>query len=242
MELSKNAGTTESSPFNALTTMFYEPSKAFAMLDPRRHVWLPLALTIVSSCILTFWYFSMVDLAWMNEQAASKFSDPALREAASKGMPRGISQIMAVVGSMIMLPLIAAVIGVYLMLIGKLVSKEFSFVSGFSLAVWSSIPSLLALPLGAVQMLMSSNGQLTAGQLDPLSLNGLLFQYPMSNGFSGPLEALNVPVIWSIILMVIGFRMWAKVSNATALKVVLIPYAVIFAGWFGFAILMSKAA
>ena len=45
MELTKTTDTASNgSPFSALFTMFYEPSRAFAMLEPKRHAWLPLVL------------------------------------------------------------------------------------------------------------------------------------------------------------------------------------------------------
>jgi hypothetical protein len=42
------------------------------------------------------------------------------------------------------------------------------------------------------------------------------------------------------VLLVIGYQVWAKASRATAIKVVLIPYAVVYAIW-AVVNLMSKA-
>ena len=54
------------------------------------------------------------------------------------------------------------------------------------------------------------------------------------------LDTISFTGIWSVILTIIGFQVWAKVPLSTALKVVLIPYVTIFALWFAFA--MSQAA
>ena len=241
MELTQTADTpSNNSPFNALTAMFYEPTNAFGMLEPRRHAWLPLFLLMASTCVLMVWYFSMVDITWLAQQMNAAIPDPAAREQAEKMLTKGILLGGSLGGTVIGLPLVTAVVGVYFMLIAKAMSKDFTFGSGFALAAWSSVPGLLGLPLGAIQILLTSNNQLSLSQLNPLSVNQIFFQYGMAHPMASLLDTISLTLIWGIVLMVIGFQVWAKVSRATALKVVLIPYATIFGLWFAFA--LSKAA
>ena len=230
MELSK---TTSISPLGALATMFYEPAKAFAMLEPRRYGWLPLVLLMASSIILLMWYFNVVDISWLVEQD--------IREQANQVMSKGMLQGTTLGGMLIMLPLVTAIVGLYFMLVAKFMSKEFNFGKGFALSAWSSVPGLLLFPLGAIQILMSSNNQLRLSELNPLSVNQLFFHYEMSNPLAGPLDLIDVTIVWSIVLMVIGFQAWAKVSRTKALLVVLIPYLVVFCAWFSFAMAANKA-
>ncbi|WP_426105868.1 hypothetical protein [Massilia sp. TSP1-1-2] len=64
MELTKSTDTaSNASPVSALGTMFYDPSRAFAMLEPKRHAWPPLVLLIVTAMALMTWYFNVVDFA-----------------------------------------------------------------------------------------------------------------------------------------------------------------------------------
>ncbi len=242
MDITKAAAntTTESSPFSALISMFYEPSKAFAMLTPRRHAWLPLVMYLLTSSVLMLWYFNVVDIAWLVDQMNASIKDVAAREAAAKMMTKGMLQGFALGGTLVMIPLITVIVGVYLMLVAKSMNKEFTFGSGFALAAWSSVPNLLILPLGAMTILMSSNSQLSSSELNPLSINQLFFQYGMGNPMAGPLDMLSLFFFWGLALMVIGFQTWANVSRTTALKVVLIPYATVIGLWLAFA--MSKAA
>lgn len=241
MELTKTADTPSSnSPFNALIAMFYEPTKAFGMLEPRRHAWLPMLLLIASTCVLMAWYFSTVDIQWLAQQMNAAIPDPAAREQAEKSLTKGMLLGGSLGGTVIGLPLFTAVIGVYFMLVAKAMSKDFTFGKGFALAAWSSVPGLLALPLGAIQILLTSNNQLSLSQLNPLTLNQIFFQYGMAHPMASLLDTIGLTLIWGIVLTVIGFQVWAKVSRATALKVVLIPYATIFGLWF--AIALSKAA
>lgn len=243
MELTKTADTSSgNSPFGALIAMFYEPTKAFGMLTPRRHAWLPLVLAMVCSAILLVWYFNAVDFAWLSDQMNASIKDAAAREQASQMMTKGMMQGFALGGTLVGIPLITMLIGVYFMVVAKSMTKEFGFGDGFSLAAWSLVPGLLVLPLGAIQLLMSSNAQLSSSDLNPLSLNSLVFQYPMTHSLAGPMDMINVTSLWGVFLMIVGFQVWAKVSRATAMKVVLIPYVTILGGWIAIAMAMSKAA
>lgn len=243
MDTTKTADTSSgTSPFGALIAMFYEPTKAFNMLTPRRHGWLPLVLSMIFSTILLVWYFNMVDFAWLSEQMNASIKDAAEREQVAKMMTKGMMQGFAVGGSLVGIPMVTMLIGVYFMIVAKSMTKEFGFNEGFSLAAWSLVPGLLVLPLGAIQIMLSSNAQLSASDLNPLSLNSLIFHYPMSNSLASPLDMVNVTSLWGVFLMIIGFQVWAKVSRATAMKVVLIPYITCVGGWIAIAMAMSKAA
>jgi hypothetical protein len=239
MELTKSADAASPSPFNALLSMFYEPGRAFQMLTPRRIGWLPLLLIVACSLAVMVWYFSAVDFAWLQEQMLE--SIPATeRDAAKQMMTKGVMLGGTIFGVLVATPVIMAVTGVYFMLVSKAMSKSFSFYDGFSLSTWSSVPTMLALPLGAIAILMSSNGQLTFSELNPLSLNQLVFHRELGHPMAGLLDSISLPMFWSIFLMIIGYESWAKVSRSTAVKVVLVPYVTIYGLWFAFA--MSKAA
>lgn len=243
MELSKTADTTSgNSPMNALIAMFYEPSKTYAMLEPRRHAWLPLILVMVCSSVLLVWYFNIVDIVWTIDQMNAGVKDAAAREQASQMMTKGMLQAFSLGATWIGYPLVTALMGVYFMVIAKAMNKEFTFGTGFALAAWSSVPSLLLLPLGTIQILMSSNDQFSSSELNPFSVNQLFFQYPMNHALTAPLDMLSVTSFWGLALMIIGFQVWARVSRATAVKVVLIPYATLLGGWIAIAMAMSPSA
>ena len=239
MELTKTADTGNASPFSAIITMFYEPTKTFAAIEQRRAAWLPLILLMLTTGALMVWYFNTVDFAWLMDQMFSTIKDPAAREKAARMMSRQAMQISGLGGALIGLPVVFALIGVYLMFVGKMYSKEFTFGKGFALAAWSSIPSLLALPLGAMQIMLSSSGQMGFSDLNPLSLNTLFFHYPMGHPAGSLCDSVSVISIWSAVLMVIGFQVWAKVSRSAAVKVVAIPYAVIYGGWLAYALIKA---
>ncbi len=245
MELTKSPATLSAthSPFAALISMFYEPARAFSMLEGKRYAWLPLVLTMMSSAVLMFWYFNVVDFAWMIDTMFASIKEPAAREQASSMMSKGTMQTMGIASSLVIFPLFCALYGAYFMLVAKAMNKDsFGFGAGFALSAWSAVPGLLGLPIGAMQIMLSSNNQLTTSELNPLTLNQLFFQYPMMHPLSGPLEMLSVYFFWSMFLMIIGFHVWAKVSLSTAAKVVLIPHVTVFGLWLAYGLSTSPAA
>lgn len=241
MELSKTTDiASNTSPFSALIAMFYDPRRAFAMLEPKRHAWLPLLLLILSSTVLMFWYFSVVDFSWLMDQLFAAVKDPAKRDQARAMMSKSMMQTTAVITTLVSYPATCALAGVYFMIVGKSTNKDVSFGTGFALSAWAFVPALLMLPLGAVAIVMASGGQLGFSELNPLSLNQLIFHHEAAHPMASVLDSINVTSLWSVFLMVVGYQVWAKVARATALKVVLIPYLIIYGLWFAFA--LSKAA
>ncbi|HEX9173168.1 MAG TPA: YIP1 family protein [Telluria sp.] len=211
--------------------MFHSPTAAFSMLEPRRHAWLPLVLLIAASAGVLMWYFAVVDFAWLQDRMFASMRDAAQREQAGKVMSRGTLQTMSVAAAVAGIPFVAAVTALYLTLVSKFTHSELPFGKGFALALWSSVPILLVQILGAIQIALNPDGRLDLGQLNPVSLNQLFFHIEMGRPWSSLLDSVSVVSIWNMVLLVIGYQVWTRVPRATAAKVVLIPYAVIYAIW-----------
>ena len=226
-------------PFSALVTMFYEPTRTFEALEPKKQAWLPIILVIACMTAVTLWYFSVVDAGWFVEQMFSAMK-PKEREAAAQMLNANTMKISMISGQLIGTPILLCITGLYFLIAGKIAKRPVSFGTGFSLTAWAMVPSLLLLPLAAIQILMSTNAQFDYSALNMLSLNQLLFQYPMSNPLASLLDSISIVSVWNAVLLVIGFRVWARAPLATALKVVLIPYAVVYGIWI--AVALNQAA
>ena len=237
--MTNNAPIAKSSSAGALTSMLYEPTATFQRLEARPKGWFPTLVLMLSTAALTFWYFSIVDFAWLLDQMLAVMK-PDEREQAAKFMSRSTMQVTSLVSALVMLPLFFAILGVYLMIVSKAMSHGMSFGKSFALAAWSSVPGILLFPLGALQIMMASNGQLSFSELNPVSLNQLVFHYDMTHPLSTLMDTMNLTTIWNIVLLVIGFQVWAKVKRSTAILVVLIPFIVIYGGWFAYG--LSKVA
>ena len=239
MELTNNAPIASASPVSAFTTMFYEPTATFQRLEAKPKGWFPMLVLMGTMAALSLWYFSIVDFPWLRDQMLATLKSAEEREAAAKVMSKGFMQGTSLFSALVF-PVFFAIMGVYLMIASKALSHGISFSKGFSLAAWSSIPGILLLPLGAMQILMASNGQLSYSDLNPVSLNSLLFHYDMTHPLATLMDTLSLTTLWSIFLTVIGFEVWAKVKRSTAILVVLIPNLVIYGIWAAYG--MSKLA
>lgn len=220
--------------------LFYEPGQVFAQLASRRHTWFPLLLLMLSSGIIAYGYFSVVDLDWLHEESIASIDDPAVRELASSTKLSGsVARNVSAVAAAIAIPIVSALFGVYFLFV-SITQKYIGFRAGFSLAAWSSLPLLLQFPLAVAQWLLASGDQFTFESLNPLTLNQLFFQLDQAHPMAGILESLSVPFVWSMVLMVIGYEAWAKVSRVNAITVVLIPYGLIYGA--KLALALSQAA
>ena len=240
MQATDHAPSTSVSPTGAIVTMLYEPTATFRRLQPRPRAWIPLLLLMATSLVIALWYFSIVDFAWLLDQMLAAIKSADEREKAAAFMSKTVMQVSSLIGAVLGYPVYTAIVGVYLMIASKALAHGLSFGKGFALAAWSSVPYLLLFPLGAMQILLASSGQLAWSELNPLSLNQLLFHYDMAHPLASFMDALSVPTIWSIVLLTIGLETWASVKRSTALMVVLIPHILVFGVWFAYA--MSKTA
>lgn len=222
------------SAISTLGQVFTDPAKAFESLYERSNPVLPLLLLIVGSAALMTWYYQVVDMPWMIDQmlaSSPQGNDPAARAAMEKFMSPATMTATTVAGIAIMLPLILLITAVYFLLSAKVIGSEIGFGKWFSFAAWAAVPSLLTIPAGAVAILMASNGQLGQNEINPLTLNQLFFHLPMGHRWAGLLDAIHLPMFWSLFVSAVGYQVWTKKSAATSWVVVLLPYALIFGIW-----------
>lgn len=230
------------SPFSALVSIFYEPTATFARLAAQRATWLPVTVVAIASALLLLWYFfGFVDYAWFQDYMLASVSDPAEREQAAKmGMAQQTMGVLSAVSAVVGVLVAYSIGALYLLIVAKLKNQDFGFRQGFSLSAWASMPNLLLLPLGAMQMLLAGDGQVPPEALNPTTLNQLVFHFESTHPFAGMLESLSIPVIWGTVLMVIGYQAWTGVSRATAVRVMLLPFVVVYGIWLAYA--LSQAA
>ena len=235
-----NATEVQASAFGTLIAMFTEPSRAFAAVEKRSMVWLPLLLTLLGTSALLAWYFQSVDFAWLLDRMTATIPDQAGREKVKDFMSKTTMQVSSVSGAVVVTFFVYILFAIYFLLVAKIKKLEFGFTKWFSFVAWSYVPGLLMLPLGAMQILMASNGQLGLDQLNPVTLNQLFFHIEMGHPWASLLDSINITSIWSAVLMVLGFQVWSKLSRTTSIIVVMLPFGIIYGVWSVIS-LMSKA-
>ena len=229
------------SPMSTLISIFIDPAKAMQAVRERSMIWLPLLLMTLGTAAMMAWYYQMVDFPWLQDQilAASGQTDPKALEAARGFMSRGFMSGIGIVGVLISIPVILLLTAVYYLLAAKVIGNDLGFGKWFAFSTWAAVPTLLGIPLMAVQILMSSNGQLALEALNPLTLNNLVFHLPASDPWARLLNAINITSLWAAVVAIIGYKVWTAKSTMTSAFVVLLPQIVIFGGWAVIAMLRS---
>lgn len=212
--------------------MLSEPSKAFSAVREKSHAWLPLTLMVLGSVLVMYWYFATVDFAWMIERmaAARPGLTDAQREAMQTAMSPGVMMWSAIAGSALGMPVMYAVAALYYHLAGKFLGSDIRYGKWFAFVVWTSLPTLLSIVLMAVQV-GTSGGRLMLDQLSMTSLNTLVFNLPMGHPWAGLVSSLDLTMLLSIPLAVIGLRAWTGRSLSTCITIALLPYVVIYGVW-----------
>ncbi len=223
----------DSKPVNPLTiamNIFTSPGEAFNVLEKRPTKLFPVIVVLASLSVVMFWYFSIVDFDWYVDDALSitSMNEDQREEAreAMLSMNQSMFMWLGIAGSIISILVIWLIQSGYLALVSALTGDRFRFTHWFSLVAWTGLTALLSVVGMVVNLLLNTNGQLSAYELDPLTLANLGMQ--SSNGSMAMIfNSLNLPMFWGVALMVIAYRQWLEVTWFRASAIVLGPYVVI---------------
>lgn len=216
------------------------PSAAFNELRERPRFWFPLLLLVASTAIMSWWYYSIVDIEWFKDAMFS--NDPnvqklgeAERAAAMSMLTRTTLLWSSVVGAVFALPIVLLLWAVYLLLAAKVTKLPQGFKHWFALTCWTMLPMLLSAVVGAIFLILSDTAQVSPSVLQPLSVNELLLHRPMGSPGYSLFESLSIPLVLSTILMIIGVRVWSERSWLFSAVFILLPTVVLYGIWAFFA-------
>ena len=117
----------------------------------------------------------------------------------------------SLLGSVVGLSAKFLVQAVYLSLVAALRGDRFKFRHWFSLVCWASAPILLSVLGMAVTILLSPNGQLSAYDLNPLTLKNLGMATDNATLLSR-YNSISLAMIWSVVIILLGYRQWLECS------------------------------
>lgn len=227
----------ETSAFSVLTNIIAAPGRAYAAIQEKPTVWLPLLILIVSYCAISFAYTHLVDLPWLIEQQLSNARNltDAQRDQAVKAASRlppvvygGISAVSSTVFIVVLLALTA----LYYRGISFATGDGVKYKQWFSLASWCAIPIVFGVIASLVHLLSSDARFMTQEEMNPFAFGNLL---GIERGSTAPIAqrvllGLDVTALWSLALSVLGYHTFSKRSLLVSAAVVLGPVAVIVAG------------
>lgn len=217
--------------FNTLFSQaITQPRKLFASLNSHPSWLAPLLLLTLSTAAVSAWYYSVVDFEWLKEQALLSITDVNLRESARLSIRRQMMLTSTLIHDLAIMPLGWLLMALYLFGVSKLLAFNRSFRQWFSLVVWSNMPHFVLLASGAAQILLNTDGQISTSQIHPLSLNQLVLHL-QSGPWISLAEAIDVGLIWSIVLLALGVHGWTRRSWPTCLAITLLPPFIVYGGW-----------
>jgi hypothetical protein len=233
-----NEHSPQGSLFSLAINIISAPNEAFTELKKRPSKLFPLALILSLNTAVLAWYFNMVDFAWyVDDTLASTNLDETQLEAAREGMNSMSRNSFLGFG---IFSSVAAILGLYtlqsayLSLISALRGEPLKFGHWFSLQCWAGIPVLVSIIGMLATIALSPNGQLSAYDLDPLTLRNLGF-ISGNQSVQGLLATVSLTMLWSIGLVVGGYKNWLAAGWLRSILTVTAPYLLFLSIWSIFA-------
>lgn len=221
-----------SSAISIIGKLFFEPKAAFESLKESSKPWLPLALIMLSTMALFYWYYATVDFAWLIDHTLSAKPDmkPEEKEMVMSMLTKNSMMMGALGGALIGMPIVFALYGLYFLLASKMMGSTISYGNWFGFAVWVSVPTLLSAPLMALQI-MTGKGQIAMESLNMLSLNFLITNLPADHAWAGLMNNLSLTTFWTMFLTFVGLRVWTGRGTTSCAIATALPYVVIYGVW-----------
>lgn len=214
------------------------PGEAFARLREKPTFLFPLLILMALNAGVVFWYYSLVDLAWMLEQqmqaAVPEGQPPAALESSAARTVVGTVAAVAAAGLFALALVVAAA---YFAFVSMLTNDGYAFKSWFALVCWCSLPLVLTQLATIVNLIVSDVSHMLPQQLSPLSFANLLGVEPDTAAGGQTFLNLSPILLWSLVLTVLGYHSWTRRSVLASSAIVLGPLLVIF----GLVFVLSQA-
>jgi uncharacterized membrane protein YqhA len=209
-----------------------DPTRAFREALQRPRAWWPLVAVVAGTAAIYVLYFTTVDFDWFVHRLLN--ANPDLSDE-QRAAALEVLKPMTVTTSTVFVALVAptlvfALIALYYSLVGQLLGHAITYRKWFAFCVWTAVPRLIVFPLMLFQI-ASSHGQVALEDLSMVSLNFLLLHQPSNHPWAAWSSALDLTVVWSFVVGVIGFRVWTGESLRTSLVVNAIPTLAFFGLW-----------
>jgi len=219
------------------TNIITAPSKAFEALRERSRALLPVLVLIVGSSAVQFAYFSKVDLGWLmdTQLQQAQATNPQITDAQRQQVVGAVSRVPPTVRGTI--TAVTTIVGLFLLILlaatyYKVVSlfthDGVRFGQWFMLICWCRLPIALAVVATIVNLTINDARFMLPDKINPLSFGNLLSIDPTSvTTAQRTLLNIDITAIWTTVLSVLGYQIFARCSLVKAATIVLAPLAVI---------------
>lgn len=219
---------------------FVAPSKTFTDLRRNANWWAPWLLISVFSVLFVYAMDRQVGFEQIskNEIARSSRADqfdklPADQQARQLGITAAYIRYLSYGIPLTILIYLAGITLVLWATFKFAAGAEVSYKTAYAIVFYASLPGIISAILGAISMFAGVDPE-GFNVNNPVATNPAYFMDPPHHKFLyGMVSGLDVLVIWSIVLLGIGFACTSKVRRGTAIAIV--------AGWYLFWKLAASA-
>ena len=222
------------SSVGVLSNIFTAPSLAFAAIKERPNPWVPLLVLMIAVFVVQITYMQVVDFPWLIDQqlqqAGANMTDAQraqVVDATTRVPPSVLGVIQGASGAITILA-VYAVVALYYLGVAFATNDKTKYQQWLALIAWCSLPAVLGYIASLVNLQVTDARFLPAEQLNPLSFGSLLgLEAKGAPIVQRILMALDVTVLWSTVLQILGYQAFTGRSVGVATAVVLGPLAVI---------------
>lgn len=197
---------------------------------------IPVLLALFAG-LWSYYYYS-VDFVWfLDNMSAERMAGMeesergAVREGFQQLSPGMMFSITMITGGISIL-FIVFLRGIYLSIVSKILSAESpSAVSWVALSIWATIPTIISTLFSIVYVLTEDISNKMPSDITLTSANRLIFRLPPSSGWATMVQTFDLLLLWSFMIMGIGFSRWVGASYFLGQVVSFLPLVLIYGIW-----------
>ncbi|WP_144395252.1 YIP1 family protein [Pleionea sediminis] len=220
--------------FSTLVNIFISPNEAFSDIKQRNTFFVPILLLVSVTVVFWIWYFFSIDANWLinhyiNQETSEGSMSIEDQEALSSIITIETLVVLTIIATVGLLFFANLLLATYFTILSSLKTQDISFGKWFSFIYWTSLPTLVLVCNMAVTYSIA-NEAIAPEALSTIAFSNLL-GLEVGHKWHSLTSSLSLVTLWSLALMVLGYRHWTKSSTTTAIIVVVLPFAVFYGAW-----------
>jgi hypothetical protein len=219
---------------NMIINIFAAPGEVFASLKEKPRFLVAWLLIALFGALAQYFYFSGVDVGWYFEEQLLANPNTTADQAEQvvrfmTSIPQGGLAIAIAVFAAIATIVVFLIQALYFKIASLIVKDGLRYKHMLSLVTWSSMPVLLTSLASIVKIMTSDVSLMPQMDVNPLSFWGMFGLEPLGSGaLDGIVMNTDPLTIWSLVLLIFGYKVMSGKDWGTAAIVAIIPTALTF--------------
>ncbi len=191
--------------------------------------WIPYLIVLVSTAAVWVLYYAQLDYEWFMTYNTAHLSGDEQTQAIEGMQKMTANSLMGitVAGITVMLTFFCLVNALLLMIANRVSgTTPRSFKQWLSIITWTSLPSVFIALGGALNLMMSSNGELPPESLSLTNLNNLVFHASKTDELFAFYNTIDLISLWVVALIMLALMKNGQ-SKIASFIIAVIPQAII---------------